>query len=159
MPPQSNETISETPMPHNHHKTIVRRYFSEVLDGGNLDVLGELVTEDCIIHRPEVEIRGLSAFRQGLGRILQGYSELTTTLHDLFAEGDRVACRLSHRAVNRGEWNSRIGCHDVAGKPVAWTAMAIFRFEGGKIAEEWVVRDELGMLIDLGVAGSARVSS
>ena len=90
-------------------------------------------------------------FSQGLGRILQVYSEFSTTIHDLIVEDDRVACRLSHRAVNRGEWTSRLGRHDVAGKPVSWPAIAIFRFRDGKIAEEWVSRDELGMLIDLGV--------
>ena len=79
------------------------------------------------------------------------YSEFTTTIYDLIAEEDRVACRLSHQAVNRGEWTSRLGHHKVAGKPVSWSAIAIFRFRNGKIAEEWVSRDELGMLIQLGI--------
>ena len=83
------------------------------------------------------------------------YSEFNTIMHDLIAEDDRVACRLSHRAVNRGEWTSRLGCHDVAGKTVSWPAIAIFRFRDGKIAEEWVSRDELGMLIELGVFESS----
>ena len=135
------------------HKAIVRRYFEEALDKRNLDVLDEIVATDCVIHRPEAHepIRGLTAFKQGLGRVLQVYSEFSTTIHDLIVEDDRVACRLSHRAVNRGEWTSRLGRHDVAGKPVSWPAIAIFRFRDGKIAEEWVSRDELGMLIDLGV--------
>ena len=65
------------------------------------------------------------------------YSEFATTIHDLIAEDDRVACRLSHRAMNRSEWTSRIGRHEVAGKTVNWSAIAIFRFQDGKIAEEW----------------------
>jgi predicted ester cyclase len=69
-----------------------------------------------------------------------------------------VACRLSHQAVNRGEWTSRLGRHAVAGKTVAWPAIAIFRIHDGKIAEEWVNRDELGMLIELGVFESPRES-
>lgn len=134
-------------------KATVRRYFEEVLDKRNLDVLDEIVTADCLIHRPEASepIRGLSDFKQALGRILQVYSEFSTTIHDLIAEDDRVTCRLSHLAVNRGEWTSRLGRHDVAEKPVSWSAIAIFRFRDGKIAEEWVSRDELGMLIELGV--------
>jgi predicted ester cyclase len=135
---------------------IVRRYFEEALDRRKLDVLDEIVAADCVIHRPEAQepIRGLIAFRQGLEKILQAYSEFSTTIHDLIAENDRVACRLSHRAVNRGEWTSRVGRHDVAGKAVRWEAIAIFRFKDGKIAEEWVCRDELGMLIELGVLAS-----
>jgi predicted ester cyclase len=142
-------------------KAPVRRYFEEALDKRKLDILDEIVATDCLIHRPETQepIRGLAAFKQALGRILQVYSEFNTTIHDLIAEDDRVACRLSHRAVNRGEWTSRLGRHDVAGKPVRWSAIAIFRFRKGKIAEEWVSRDELGMLIELGVLVPLRESA
>jgi predicted ester cyclase len=138
------------------HKATVRRYFEEVVDKHNFDILDEIVTTDCIIHRPEVSepIRGLEAFKHALEKILQVYSEFTTTIHDLIAEDDRVACRLSHRAVNRDEWTSRIGRHAVAGRTVSWPAIAIFRIRDGKIAEEWVNRDELGMLIELGVVAS-----
>jgi predicted ester cyclase len=145
--------MEEVTMSTDDNKAIVRRYFEEVLDNRHLDVLDEIVAIDCIIHRPEAPepIRGLESFKHALEGILQFYSEFTTTTHDLIAEEDRVACRLSHRAVNRREWTSRLGRHDVAGKPVSWLAVAIFRFGDGKIAEEWVSRDELGMLIQLGI--------
>ena len=135
------------------NKAIVRRYFEEVVDKRKLEILDEIMSMDCVIHRPEASepIRGLEAFKHALERILQTYSEFTTTIHDLIAEEDRVACRLSHRAVNRNEWTSRLGKHAVTGKTVSWPAIAIFRFHDGKIAEEWVSRDELGMLIELGV--------
>jgi len=51
---------------------------------------------------------------------------------------------------------SRLGRHEVAGKAVNWQAMAIFRIRDGKIAEEWVSRDELGMLIQLDVVDRPR---
>jgi predicted ester cyclase len=153
--------MREVTMSTESNKAIVRRYFEEVVDKRNLDILDEIVSSDCVIHRPETSepIRGLEAFRQALERILQVYSDFTTTIHDFIAEEDRVACRLSHRAVNRGEWTSRLGSHDVTGKPVSWPAIAIFRCREGKIAEEWVCRDELGMLIELGVFDSSRESS
>ncbi len=33
------------------HKEIVRRFFAEVVDKRNVDVLPELFTTDCVIHR------------------------------------------------------------------------------------------------------------
>ena len=140
------------------NKAIVRRYFEEVVDKRKLEILDEIISMDCVIHRPEASepIRGLEAFKHALERILQTYSEFTTTIHDLIAEEDRVACRLSHRAVNRNEWTSRLGKHAVTGKTVNWQAIAIFRLRDRKIAEEWVCRDELGMLIELGVCQSSR---
>ena len=123
-------------------------------------ILEEIVAADCIIHRPEASepIRGLEGFKQALQKILRVYSEFTTTIHDLIAKEDRVACRLSHRAVNGSEWMRRLGTQAVAGKTVTWPAIAIFRFRDGMIAEEWVKRDELGMLIELGIFEPSRES-
>ena len=135
------------------NKAIVCRYFEELVDKRKLAILDEIVSMDCVIHRPEASepIRGLEAFRQAMERILHVYSEFKTTIHDVIAEEDHVACRLSHRAVNGSEWTNRLGTHAVAGKTISWPAIAIFRFHDGKIAEEWVSRDELGTLIELGV--------
>lgn len=157
--PQPRNFGEEIKMSIAANKTTVRRYFEEALDKRNLDVLDEIVTTNCIIHRPEASepIRGLEAFKHALKRILQN-SEFTTTIHNLIAEEDRVACRLSQRAVNRNEWTSRLGRHAVAGKTVSWPAIKIFRICDGKIAEEWVNRDELGMLIELGLVKPSGVS-
>ncbi len=140
------------------NKATVRRYFEEALDKANLEILGEIVATDCLIHRPEAKepIRGLVAFKQVVGRILGVYSEFRTTIHDVIAEDDRVVCRLTHRTINRGKWTSRLGSHDVAGKPVSWSAIAIFRLRDGMIAEQWVCRDELAMLIDLDLLAPLR---
>jgi predicted ester cyclase len=143
------------------HKEIVRRYFAEAVDKRNEDILDELWTPDCVVHRPEVPepIIGLGEFKRAFRRILEPYREFTTTIDDVIAEEDRVACRLSHRAVHHGQWTSRIGRHEVAGRVVSVSAMALFRFRDGKIAEEWVSRDELGMLIEVGVLSPDRSAS
>jgi hypothetical protein len=51
----------------------------------------------------------------------------------------------------------RIGPQDVSGKSVTWDAIVIFRMQNGKIAEEWVSRDELGMLLSAGVLQASDV--
>ena len=38
----------------------------------------------------------------------------------------------------------------VGGKTVEWSAMALLRFEDNRIAEEWVVRDELHVALQAG---------
>jgi hypothetical protein len=71
----------------------------------------------------------------------------------MIASGDYVSVRLSHRMTYSREeafLQSRLGRFDVRGKNVEWEAMAMFRFENGKIAEEWVSNDELGQLLQIG---------
>jgi predicted ester cyclase len=127
---------------------IVRSYFREAIDGGRAELIRELFTSGCVIHRPELEIRGVAPFTKYIGSLLGRFSSFKTTIHDVFSGQDRVAVRLQHDAVSTSGFHSRIGTFDVAGRAVSWNAMAIFRFEGTSIAEEWVNRDELGMLLN-----------
>ncbi len=133
-------------------KAVVRRYFSEVLDGGNAALALELFAQDCLVHRPELSgpLRGAAAVRAFLEPMGERYRSFRTTVHQLIAEGDSVAARLRHDVVLRDDFRSRLGPVPSAGKALSWEAVAVFHFAGGKIAEEWVSRDELGMLRALG---------
>ena len=75
---KQSDTYRQMIMSIEPNKAIVRRYFEEVLDQHNLDILDEMVTMDCVIHRPEVSepILGLKAFRHALKNILEVYSEV-----------------------------------------------------------------------------------
>jgi predicted ester cyclase len=132
-------------------RQMVLRYFRDVVDGGNADVLTDLVTADCIIHRPDGELKGIPAFRGWLSRARASWATFRTQVHDVIEAGDRVVVRLTHEATGTGPYRFRIGTHDVKNKTTRWDSIAIFRFENSKIAEEWVSRDELGMLLDAGV--------
>lgn len=135
-----------------HNKSIVLRYFQEVLDGKQFATTEELFTPNSVIHRPEGTVSNLSFIKMFFELAL---SDLTvkTTIHDIFASGDRVCVRLSHRMTYSSKQTflqSRIGAFDVSGKTIQCDSMGIFRFEDGKIAEEWISRDELGILMQVG---------
>ena len=141
-------------------KDVVRRYFSEAVDKQNFAVLDELWVRDCVVHRPEIAepIRGIDEFKRAWKKaVIDPYSKFTTTIHDLIVEGDLVSCRLSHKAVHRADWTSRLGRHAVpVGTTVSWSSITNFRIRDGKIAEEWVCRDELAMLLQLGAVTAVR---
>ncbi len=139
------------------NKEIVRRYFEEALDGRKADLTEQLFTTDCVIHRPEYRepLVGLDGIRKIASGVCEKFSYFETRIHDMIAESDRVVCRVSHFGTYKTGWTSRLGQHSVEGKNVNWNAIAIFRIKDGKIAEEWVCRDELGMLLQLGVLQAA----
>lgn len=143
---------SQSPGMEMHNKSIALRYIHDVLDGGQTGIMPELFTPNTQMHRPEVDISKLSVIQPIFSRALST-QKLKTTIHDIFTSGDRVFVRLSHKATfssQKAMLPTRIGILNVTGKSINWKAMVILRFEKGKIAEEWVSRDELGMLLQVG---------
>ena len=65
----------------------------------------------------------------------------------MIAEGDKVLVRLTTRATHQGEL---LGIPPT-GKAVTITVMGLFHVADGKIGEQWVARDDLGMMQQLGV--------
>jgi predicted ester cyclase len=132
-------------------KELVRRYFHEVLDHGKVELVDELFHPHCVMHRPGGTVVGIKSVRDVAVRRKETFSEFETQIHDIFGSGDRLVARLTHRGVGGGLWRSRIGSYDISGKTVSWNAIAIFRFEDQRIIEEWVTRDELGMMLQFGL--------
>jgi len=134
------------------NKALVRRYFAEVLDGKRIDLMPELLREDVVLHRPGFDVVGLEAAMTRLRSTLQDFSAFVSEVSGVVAEGDRVCVRIRHRTrVRPHTFRSRAGELAVREEqPLEWDAIVQFRIAGGKIAEEWVNRDELGMLLQLG---------
>ena len=136
---------------------VVARYF-EALESGDPTVIPELFAIDCRIFRPELPepLMGVETIKAVVTRTHRFFDKFKATILDSIEDRDMVAVRVRHQAVYRGEWRTRIGTFDVAGKPTSWEAMALFRLRDGKIVEERVFRDELGMLLEVGAVEPAR---
>ena len=139
-------------------KAVIERYFHEVLDQKKFDLMPELMAPGVILHRPGFDVMGLDAAVQRLRATLQDYTAFRSELSGLMAEGDMVAVRITHSTrVRPHTFRSRAGEVRI-GKEQAlnWTAIVQFRLQDGKIVEEWVMRDELGMLAQMGTITVAR---
>ena len=134
------------------NKAVVERYFAEVLDQKRFDVMPELMARDAVLHRPGFDVIGIDAAMQRLRAVLQDYLKFASELSVLMAEGDMVEFRLRHRVRARPHtFRSRVGEVRVpAERDLEWSAIVQFRLRDGKIAEEWVMRDELAMLAQMG---------
>ena len=67
-------------------------------------------------------------------------------VHDLLADGDRVALRGTFRSVHRGDFQGIAP----TGRAVSVPLMLFYRVADGKIAEHWMNADTLGLLQQLG---------
>ena len=134
------------------NKELMRRYFREALDQGRPEIVDDLFTKDCTIYRPDMEpFEGSESVQMIVTLAHKIYSSFHTTINDVVAEGDLVAVRLTHDAVYSGQWQTRLGTFDCTDKKVQWEALVLFKMRDGKIAEERVFRDELGMMLEVGI--------
>lgn len=79
--------------------------------------------------------------------LFSAFPDWTVLVEDVVAEGDKVAVRTVQRGTHEGEF---FGVAPT-GRPVEFSAIAVYRLEGGLIAEEWIETDRLGLLAQLGV--------
>jgi len=134
------------------NKAIVERYFREALDQRKIEVMAELMAPDVVLHRPSYDVHGAEAVVQRWRAISKDFSAFSSELSGMVAEGDMVAVRVFHRTKMRPHTFRSRGVAVTLAKEqeVNWGTIAQFRLRNGKIVEEWVMRDELGMLTQMG---------
>jgi steroid delta-isomerase-like uncharacterized protein len=128
---------------------VVRRLIDEVWNQRAFDVLDDLFAADAIISESGVpfSIRGPSCAKEGIGAACAAFPDIQVTIEDIVAADDKVVVRWSSRGTHRGEMQGI----PPTNRPVTMTGMAIYRFADGKIVEEWMNTDMLGMLRQIAV--------
>ena len=130
------------------NKDLVRRFYEEVFNKKNLAEVNTFVDPRIVEHDlpPSLPV-GSEGTRQFIGMYLAAFPDLYLTAEDIIAEGDRVVVRLIYRGTHRGEL---MGIPPT-GKQVTVTGIQLMRIADGRIAENWINFDALGMLQQLGV--------
>jgi predicted ester cyclase len=130
------------------NKVLFQRTYEELLNRGNLDVADELVAPEFINHEaPPGRDRGPESMR-GLATMLRtAFPDLRFEIEELVAEGDTVAGRLTMSGTHEGPLMGT----PPTGRSVRQDHMHFVRFRDGKAVEHWGVRDDLGMMQQLGV--------
>jgi steroid delta-isomerase-like uncharacterized protein len=138
--------IGETAMSTEGNKAVIRRYYDEVLNEGNLDILTDLAVMDYDEHDPlPGQATGLEGLRQRVA-MLRGAFHPHFTIEDMIAEADEVAVRWTNRGVHVGEFAGM----PPSGKSYTIAGIDIHRLRDGKMVEHWHVIDLLGQLQQLG---------
>ena len=131
------------------NKAIVSRATEELWNKNNLAVVDELYATNFVSHGSDIP--GVTPDREGYKQFVTmsrtALPDFHTTIEDMIAEGDKVVQRFTARGTHKGEF---MGIPPT-GKQVTITGIAIDRIAGGKIVENWVNMDMLGMMVQLGV--------
>ena len=133
-----------------NNKALVRRFYEEAWNQKNLGILEDTHASDWVHYDPSnpADLRdGPQGNRERLAEVIVAFPDICYTLEDLIAEGDRVVARFTVRGTQRGAF----GPIPATGRAVTMQGVIIHRIRDGKIAEDWVVRDTLGLMQQLGV--------
>lgn len=127
-------------------RSLIGRFYNEVLNGRRLEVIDEIASEDYVEHDP---LPGQGGGREGLRERVSALNSALDphfTVEDVIAEGDRVVVRWRNRGTHV---ESFLGL-PATGKQFDIAGIDVYRVEGGRLAEHWHVVDQLSMLIQLG---------
>jgi steroid delta-isomerase-like uncharacterized protein len=137
------------------NKDVVRRLIEEVWNDHDLTNIDEVVAGDHFEHMAVPEHRhGIKSARHVMSWLFAVFPNHRFDIEDAVADGDRVAVRGTCGGTHEGElWGIPPTGKRFAVQQVHW-----FRVADGKVAEHWAVRDDLGMMRQLGVVPTQRHS-
>ncbi len=126
------------------NKTIVRRYFAEVVNKVDRAAAAELVAPDLVFASPYTPepVRDRESFLGMLGAVHAALPDFDLVDHDLVAEGDLVASRWTVHGTHRGQ----LGPFAPTGKRLEISGLSIYRVRDGQIVEGWVQDDTMQLL-------------
>jgi steroid delta-isomerase-like uncharacterized protein len=128
------------------NKAIVKRFYHEVVNQGNLALADELMDHGYIEHGNQAA-SGLEGFKQFIANLAGAFPDLQITIEDLIAEGDKVVARVTVRATHLGTF---MGYIPPSGVEVTFTGIDIFQIKDDKIVGRWNQRDLLGLMQQIG---------
>jgi len=119
------------------NKTILKRWFKEVWNDGNVDTMKELLGSKCVIHglfdASGAEVQDPKSYRKFYQQFRGAFPAIKVTIKDMVAEGDKVVARCTVRGKHTGDHLGRAATNS----SVAFEGITIVRIGNGKIQEAW----------------------
>jgi steroid delta-isomerase-like uncharacterized protein len=132
------------------NKAIVRRWYEEFWNAGNIEVADELLHPDYTAEGRAAGRESLEASKEGRAFWNRVLPDIHFTLDEVVAEGDTVVVRWTARGTHRGEWTTLIGTVPASGKATKTPGTSSYRLKDGKIIGDVNHIDFLSLLQQMG---------
>ena len=134
-------------------KAIVSRFYEELWNNRNLSVADEIISPDCVTHQLQSGAanvgapRDPEAVKHHVNEWLAAFPDLRFTVEQMIAEEDKVVSQSVMRGTHSGTWLGLAPTN----KEVSIRLMVTQRISNGKIVEDWVLVEALGLFQQLGL--------
>jgi steroid delta-isomerase-like uncharacterized protein len=133
------------------NKAVVRRFFEELLSTDNLALADEILSPDFRFYfAGSPDPMDLKRYKDFLAARRVAFPDRRFAVEDMIAEGDKVSARFTMRGTHNGELRGIAP----SGREVTMSGIDIIRLKEGKMVEDKVEVDQLGMMQQLGMIPS-----
>jgi predicted ester cyclase len=131
VPPTNREesTMSDDP------KALVRSYYDQVLNGRELDRVGEYFADERIVE----------GVKRGCFSYFQAFPDLHISIDELIAEDGKVFCRSTMTGTHDGEYKGI----PPTGRHIAVECAEVFTVADGKFVGYWCLTNVAGLMRQL----------
>jgi predicted SnoaL-like aldol condensation-catalyzing enzyme len=127
--------------------SLSHRWFTEVWNHGNENVVSEILDEEAVAYGLGEPIKGPEGFKPFYHSFRNEFSKIKVQLNQVLHDGDMEMAMCTVKAI-----------HNKSHKPVKFTGMTISRIKNGKIKESWNNFDFLSMHLQIGNISSTQLS-
>ena len=128
------------------NRTLVEKLFYQGFSGGKMEILDEVMSKDIHFDDPMFP-NGLDGIKALVKKNNSSFEDWHFKINDILCDADKVVVRWKgegkHVASFMGE--------KVTQKNVELSGISIYQIKGNKIIADWVVPDNLGFLMQIGV--------
>lgn len=141
-------------LPSGENKALIYRLYDEAINRHDAAAAAEFYALDAKNHGRPVGRAGMRAVFETL---FSTFPDFSYRIEEITSESDRVVCKVTMQGTHRGQptlkqaFGGMLTGVAPTGKPVRVLQFHSFCISGGKILEHAAVRDDLGMLLQLGL--------
>ena len=133
------------------NKAVVRRFFEELLSTDNIAAADEVLSPQFRFYfAGSLDPMDLESYKKFLVARRAAFPNRRFVVEDMIAEGDKVSARFTMRGTHKGELRGIAP----SGTEVTMTGIDMIRLAEGKMVEDRVEVDQLGMMQQLGLIAS-----
>lgn len=128
---------------------LIKRFYNEVIVGGNFSLIDELVLDDYVDH--EERMPGQPEGKEGVkfyaNTVRTAFPDLTVKATEpALADGNLECAYVTLAGTHQGDFAGI----PASGRTVEFSGIDIIRLQDGKVAEHWGSTDMLGLMQQLG---------
>lgn len=123
-------------------RALTLRILQEIWNAKNPSLIEELYSDDCVIHTPDGEVRGVDGSKRLYQTYTSSFPDVQFEIRQIIAEGDMASAQLVFTGTHAGP----LGKIPASGNFVKVANNCFFRFADGKLVEQEGVWDSLSLM-------------